>query len=181
MEGRLASAGNRFYRDPEALGEAMPVGKAGARRKQPTPEQVYKMRQSEENPWGAPEEHKTGGTQDAPASVISWRATAVFEEGGVVRSSMVVSSSPGAPKVAGDAMEPPKVAGDAAEDPGPPKAADTAEPTAEPAEVGPPNTDAGVVSAVDGPAKTDAGSLDKPPVLCSSGAPQGFSSLWRIL
>ena len=61
MEGRLASAGNRFYRDPEALGEAMPVGKAGVRRKQPSPEQVYKMRQSEENPWGAPEEHKTGG------------------------------------------------------------------------------------------------------------------------
>ena len=118
---------------------------------------------------------------------MSWRATAVFEEGGVVRSSMVVSSST-LPKAAGDAAEaaeagPPKVAGDAAEDPGPPKAAATAEPTAEPAEDGPPNTDAGVVSAADagGPAKTEAGASCAPPVLCSSGAPQGFSSLWRIL
>ena len=55
---------------------------------------------------------------------MSWRATVVFEEGGVVRSSMVVSSSPGAPKAAGDATEPP----------GPPKAGDAA--AAEP-EAGP--------------------------------------------
>ena len=50
----------------------MPVGKAGVRRKQPSPEQVYKMRQSEENPWGAPpEEHKTGGLSNEPASVFA--------------------------------------------------------------------------------------------------------------
>ena len=64
-------------------------------------------------------------------------------------------------KAAGDAAEaaeagPPKAAGDAAEPPGPPKAAATAEPTAEPAEDGPPNTDAGVVSALMGGGFADA-------------------------
>ena len=39
----------------------------------------------------------------------------------------------------------------------------------------------GVVSSVFAGPTTEAGSLDKPPVVCSSGAPQGFSSAWRIL
>ena len=43
-----------------------------------------------------------------------------------------------------------EVAGAAAEDPGPPKAAATAEPTAEPAEAGPPKTDAGAAVGTGG-------------------------------
>lgn len=80
IAGRLASAGNRFYRDPEALGEAIPVGKAGQRTKVVETD-VYNVRESEENPWGAAEhqtpaydrlgEHWTGGAADAPASVFA--------------------------------------------------------------------------------------------------------------
>jgi len=80
LAGRLASAGNRFYRDPEALGEAIPVGKAGQRTKAVETD-VYEVRESEENPWGAAEhqtpaydrlgEHRTSGAADAPASVFA--------------------------------------------------------------------------------------------------------------
>ena len=75
----------------------MPVGKAGVRRKQPTPEQVYKMRQSEENPWGAPEEHKTGGLSNEPASVFAGPSTAETTPASVFGGPQTASPAFGGP------------------------------------------------------------------------------------
>ena len=55
------------------------------------------MRQSEENPWGAPEEHKTGGTQDAPASVFAGPSTTETTPASVFGGPQTASPAFGGP------------------------------------------------------------------------------------
>ena len=84
VAGRLASAGNRYYRDPEALGEALPPGSAGGKRpptrlrlrKERTAADILKPRAGEENPWGLAEALAAAPSPAAAAASTTARAAA---------------------------------------------------------------------------------------------------------